>query len=1493
MASVLTEITKIPFRLAASGSQFGSDGSAVREEDGVSFECKRYQDTIPRKEILSKIAELRFSSASVDAWYLCATSEVSAQVARDVARYGREFGIGTLVLDWAGALPRLAVAIAMSTHATRQAFGGGASVSEAVQAVLATSGFDACAEQLRRDLHEPLIGTEVARRQNAIWLMEAFSSRKKATLEFGEPLSPLDQSHGPARERVDLIAEIQPFLTGQTSETTLCVLGGEGAGKSWLVAHSWFRLDSRPLMVVLSPRDCQILTGPDKCLDLLASKLPVQTGTPMDEPLASGWRRKLTRWSDGGQPDLPPCPRVTVVIDGVNQRPQTDWARVIDAFDQALNSIGGRLIVTARTTYYEITLKPRLMTVVQEVTVPDWTAIERDEILAESGIDHGVLDHFQNTNAPVERALRNPRLLGIAVRLLKGKVVRHIEELSVNHLLFEHLRIRQQESPFPEPAHECIHRLRTHAQEVLRRLQEGLSDDVTIFDREDIQTVADGRYFVPVDGDPTRYALQDDGFVLALGFVVIDRLRFASRNNRDLNFELGAVIDPIVALDQTAAVLMAALTCTCIDDSQPDELAVTLLRAFAELQNPNHEVLEAFKLLARMRSVAFLEAARQLCLMGWTHANVDWIKAALMSSRDHVEPRRNIQTAVNTWLGHYSLEPETRVGFRGEMGGEERAKRTDEIHSDLQSLSRAENRLLATMEKTDGDVGALSRLGFTLMSGGPITPFAKSIVQWCLANMVNQNPGWLYEELEYVVRFNRVDWAAARAALLREGRIFREADASKVGTWALIVLLRATGDLDDASEAKELATTLSDFRPQRWRLVEKYCSSDPCDPSASKPMNVEGTARQYEAIDVSSLYTRLRRGEGELFLEMARPGVVRFEAAVGVRKYREFAEDVLKRRGSSLKRGLFFLRPHSALLAKRMALTLAAACEERLGTLSDVPERDRWWMAQEQLFLAFPQLSADEQVKALLRTTSGEDVLRPLLEVMKPLDETVFERHFGEACREDNTRDQYFLLVFAKGSSTPISQQAKGYIASLRSSESALVRMGVLERIYHLRDESLMRLVVEDGWCAQTGKGWNSYENAYGSAILVEGALRNWISVDEALDRISSEHYGWAAGRLSSVAGQEVARLIDLSIRAAVGVRVESTLPDVEYRCRHETQPNSFPYSVTAKEGQSDVAELLRVQLKGDEALEEQERRRYEVFEAFRNKLDLTNAGILVDDIAKEEFEAIVEAAPKVAEHWYGLFLGLNEGARANVHNLVLLLAYALRKRYPKRTVALLRAAYGENGPIRFTVGRARMPLEAVVAWSAAGSDAGREWCYERLDLARDDDELAMEVLAALSSREEATLTEFVRERLDEGEPEGIARALLVAGFSSQGDRNRKAIDRCRDAKGFIGTAYSAARYAHVRDEWARYWFGKMCRTDRLTDLWRYTVLFTKIVDGRFTIWGSKYTRQKEPVRLFEPSIDKEVDRRIEKWRQHRKKTLFGAKRPPEVFLPVGKRGAA
>ena len=243
MASVLTEIAGIPFRVASSGPQFGSDGDSAGKDECILFECKRYRDEIPRKEIRSKLAELALRSATVDAWILCATSAVSSQTAHDVQELGRQFGIATLILDWTGQLPTLAVALAMATDATRHLVATDSSAAAALEAISANRGFVALAGRLRRDLDEPLVGARAARQANAAWLVAAFACRKCATLAFGEPLSPLDETHGRARPRADLVARVRPFLNGETAPTTLCVLGGEGAGKSWLVANAWCRED--------------------------------------------------------------------------------------------------------------------------------------------------------------------------------------------------------------------------------------------------------------------------------------------------------------------------------------------------------------------------------------------------------------------------------------------------------------------------------------------------------------------------------------------------------------------------------------------------------------------------------------------------------------------------------------------------------------------------------------------------------------------------------------------------------------------------------------------------------------------------------------------------------------------------------------------------------------------------------------------------------------------------------------------------------------------------------------------------------------------------------------------------------------------------------------------------------------------------------------------------------------------------------------------------
>ena len=52
-------------------------------------------------------------------------------------------------------------------------------------------------------------------------------------------------------------------------------------------------------------------------------------------------------------------------------------------------------------------------------------------------------------------------------------------------------------------------------------------DDLKVFEGG-LDAVVDGRFFVPVEGDPTRYTLAEEGLTLALGFSVVDQLRFGS-----------------------------------------------------------------------------------------------------------------------------------------------------------------------------------------------------------------------------------------------------------------------------------------------------------------------------------------------------------------------------------------------------------------------------------------------------------------------------------------------------------------------------------------------------------------------------------------------------------------------------------------------------------------------------------------------------------------------------------------------------------------------------------------------------------------------------------------------------------------------------------------------------------------------------------------------------------------------------------------------------
>jgi hypothetical protein len=1490
IGAALHEISGVPFRLAGSGLQFGVDGKPTFEGDSICFEGKRYEDPVPRPEVLSKIAELSIKDSSVDIWVLGATSQVRSQLVDDALELGNKNGIFVLILDWSETeLAPFAVALAMGGKRVQEFLKSTISSDKtlrralkALEAIRSSQDFAPLSDRIRTQCSEPAVGWILAQKANSDWVNEAFSSRKLAKLRFGQPLSPSDTT-AIARQRKTLTDKLYPYLTAAPDETVVCVLGDEGNGKSWIVAQSWLTLAHKPMIIFMNPDDFAEMARRNDIIDLLISKLIEQTGDRDTAIIRERWRRRLQQWRRNTAIDNP---RLIVVIDGINQRPNADWARIIESVNNALNQYGGRLIVTARIIYFLDHIKRRLSTQFTEIHVPEWSEYERDEILAEHGIKASLL------HPSVARSLRNPRLLGIALELLDKADILNFEELNVTRLLFEYMRISERDAPVPQPMHEFVQKLREQAREIISRIKSNQQDDINVF-KKDIGAVADGRFYKQVDGDPAHYSLNNDGLILALGFAIIDRLHIARRSMRSLDAELEAVLEPIVALDSTANVVLAALTLITVDEHYKTDIASALIKGFATLQNPDQTQFPIFIGLAKKRPHGFMDAAQVLSLAGGDQPNFDWIQGALRVASKNSSSWLEMVKIVNSWLSFYSLSPERNCILHlsrdpQEKVEEEREKNKKKIKEKLKALSAEEQAILVKMQEEDGDLSSLSRLTFLLLAGKSLAPFAKSFLNWSFSNALNSDYTAPDEDFMHLVRLNRVDWPQTRTTLLQLSSPLRNVGVSRIGKWALINILRATGSSEDGKELLSLVKDLNKDMPhsKNWRLVEEYCATDPCDPTSKQPKNIMRTAEQYAAFDVSKLRQSWGQTTEDFFFDKALPGIARFKPDIAIAKYKELIADVLIRSGALLERGLSDLRKHSSLITDEEARKLIKILDEpkngSLGALSGLSKEKAWIISQYIMLLAFPFLNAKEQTEVLLSNESDKGVFVDLLNMLKPLSEKNFENLIEIACRQNNERMQYILLMFAKYTSTQLSTDTITHIAALFQSQSEHVRIEALAVISQSDDKKLLDLVSKSGWKASETRKEYDKEAWYGSIALLKAASKGLLPHNEVLDRISEHLYGRAATLLDIDAVREIARRIDASINQVIDLESDLVAPDVEIKI-HPSNPYEHCMSSLSVRSSNveDRKEVLDRISESEEAFEQQQRRNYNSHLEFKTNLTKAKAHIILDHLEPKEFASVVGSIEGISDRWHGLFMRIAETKLPAIHNLVLLLAYSLGSKAPDKAEELFLRVKN----IRFTYKGTNVPLDAKATWAGVRSPILDKLRFARLDLVGADHDLSLEVLAALIEGQKELLTEYIEVKLHKEEPSEVARGIMVAGFSDQSEFNDEIINRFEGNAGLIGAAQRAAKYTYERNIWARHWFEKMCMTHENSSFWCYSVLFLKIVDGRFLVWHSKFQKKGRPIQLFGSALDDRLKNRFEKWENHRNKKLFGLDAPAPIFL--------
>jgi hypothetical protein len=1496
ISATLREITGVPFRLAGSGRQFGIDGKNSYEEDGICFEGKRYVGDIPRAEVITKIADLARNNSYPDlVWVLGATSPVKTQLADDARADGRTAGISVFILDWSETdLPPLAVALAMGRQRVEEFLKANLqdhlmlqNALAALEAVKADPEFTAHAQRIKAELDVPAIATALAQEANARWLTEGFSNKKSARDKFGQPLCPGDTASVKILLRKSLTDELQPiFSRPPDDDQVVFVLGGEGCGKSWIIAQSWLELQQKPLMIIFSPDEFQEAAEQNDIRELLIAKLIKQTGDDPMEINRQRWCRRFRQWNRS--PNIS-SPRLIVTIDGINQKPNADWGLIIDKTSATLKEIGGRLIITTRTPYFQDRVIRRLSVPKIEFKVPEWLPGERDEVLRNYGFKPGSL------HAAVAQSLLNPRLLGIAVELLDKEDVAALEELSVSRLLFEHIRASERNSPAPQPADVFVHRLRKHAQTILERKQQMQEDDLNIFEAE-TQAVADGRFFLPVEGDPGKYQLKSDGLTLALGFSVVDLLQVAKRNGRDLDGKLAAILDPIGSLDTTADVVLAALTVTLVEDnSYAPAIAAALVKGFASLQNPDQTKFPVFTGLIKIKPLPFMNAAHDLCLQGADQQNFDWIRSALIEASKSLCLWPEIANEIRSWLSLYSLSPDLGMCTHPvrdpvETVQAEREKNQQLINQKVDKFSLDERNILNRLQQAEGDLNALSRLGLYLLAGKPLSTFADCFINWSFSTALNSDYAAPHKEMKHLVSLNRVDWRETQMALLKASEVLRGSNVSSIGKCALVTVLLSTGDAGDDEDAQALIAELRND-PRRfkgWRLVENYCATDPCDPASTEPENITQTMEKYRAIDVTQLKNTLGVTSEDDFFAVARPGMARFKSDVAVAKHCEFAENVLTRNGFPLRQGIFELLEHNVLLTSVQAHSLVRRWRELKpdGMLSGLTEQDRRIVSQYHLLLAFPFLNAYEQVEILLSIEKDEPVLSDLINRMSPLDELSFERLLGEAIKSGDEYKQYLLLMTAKLTNTPLSAGTRNSIATFVNAESDRLRAEALGVIAHSGDSDMLTITVHSDWNAANIKTENRFEEWYGSSVLLKAAVKDLIGHLEVLDRISPRLYGRAAKILNIEAKQEIARRIDESIKYTIEIEDVIVAPYIELEVSSDNlnEPNRFKLNDGRPSTQDLVETLRRFHLTIPD-YEERQRRNYEIFNDFKNSLTKAKAGIILDNLKLDEFTVIVATDDENANKWYKLFMALPDSKLSAVHNLIFLLAYTLCEKEPDKAKALFNKVRDNRPLVRFTFGSVGVELAMMTIWAGGRNAVLDEQRTLRLDQAETDYDLSLEVLAGLMNGQRKFLEQYISKKLSREEPAEIARGLMVAGFSDDSEFNSEVLSRYENCAGLIGSAGKAAKYAYERNCWARHWFEKMSNSVDSNEFWSSSVLFNKIVDGRYAVWHDEYPRVSALIKSYRPDTGGRLNNRYNRWKAHREKKLFGNEAPAKIFL--------
>ncbi|MRS92154.1 hypothetical protein GJV04_19230 [Enterobacteriaceae bacterium RIT714] len=1322
---------------------------------------------------------------------------------------------------------------------------------------------------------------------NEKWLTETLSNKTRSKTRLGQVLCPGDS--GVVLKRTALMKQFSDTLSALLDGGVIVVTGAEGNGKSWLVAQHWLSVPVKPLTAFIRAEDIE-----EPCNDISAVIINALCHSCQGDVSVHTkfWQEQFRAWCDSSK--RPTCGMI-VILDGINQRPAIRWAQFIDKLSEFLQCLGGKLIVTSRQHYFTQNVESRLATPVIKRPVPEWSAEERDTILALRHINIAGRKLSEN----VATSLLNPRMLGIALELFSAEQLHDLAELSVSLMLFEHIKASQRDS-YEVSAELFSNELRSFGKKVLERSEIKDNEDIDIFDAElngvfagGLQAVIDGRFFTPLPEDTTRYRIHPEGLNLALGLAILDIVNKAARNHKDLDEVMASLVEPIIALDKTSDTLFAALTIASLERQHPVATGVAILVSFAGLQNPDALLTSAFMALARRRPEIFINACEHLALRDINPPQHHWIEYAILHASRHTSSAEKILTAATNWLGwsptHLPLSSVGAVQHDADIQAKIEKRQKDREHK-IGLLSPNEKELFRTLVLKDTDsLSALHSLAMKLFAGKALMPHINALVKWNFASNLNQDYGVPWQTFRDLIAFNSIDWQNVRSHLRDQWTFFVHDKSSRAGKWTAINLLMATGNSDDAQLAEMLAHQLRDNSSdiKGWHINESWCEADPCNPANPESSNVSQTAEKHSKLDVSTLFNSFGIGYQETFFSGATTSLARYRPQVAIDNHLKLAEDILCRNGLPLRQGIFTLLPHRALItpdiARKLVRRVTSSTKEDQSAWSSLGEESEL-MQQFQLILAFHQLKASEQLSVLRILRYEENLMMTLRDSLKRLDWQDIEHSVLAALADSDTDEQSTLLLFHPQTG-PLPPRLLNALPQLLGSASQSVRRHTLSMLITLNDPIALRCGGKILTSAADTPSCPREQWHY-SALLFGAINQNVIQWEVGRKHLNYIHLAQLAGMYGGEIASDAAQYFDAFLTNAFKHAVDvgalqlklllKSTDDRAYTLHHLSE-------VTIPEQETDMESLMALQKMDN--FEKQQQRIQHNYHDIKDVLAKLNLSDLTNHYYPDDIAALVRAEPERSLAWANLFLEeKNVDVLHQVRHIGLTLAQVISAQHPELSVRLFERLEHVIPFCRVVFTEADLDLCAVAVWSSSDGPEIEALRWRRLALAENNNRLAHEVWAALFCQQSEKLLQYTRKCCNSSKPVLQARGIMMAGYLDQNEFSDGTL-KTNTYSGLLQKSFKNASDSYQRHLWTRHWFKLMQQASSAESFWCTSVIFLQVVDERFLAIEHEHTDVSDIFQQYWPIVLSQLNSRFQKPRSKRMEHLFGGKAPWPGFL--------